>query len=147
MTRYLEMIQSGVFLLVFAMGFNNCTKVAFNDAGTDSTTKVQGLPGIEQAAVDQSNCVGDDDDDNDDGVDDDDDDNSCYAICHVPPGNYLQRHTIYIGLGAIRAHLENHISHDDVSYHDEAGECEDNNEGIADDGENEVVESPDLGEV
>lgn len=62
------------------------------------------------------------DDDDDDNGDDDDDGNICkgqkVAICHFPPGNPENHHTICIGAPAVPAHLSNHPG-------DYVGACED----------------------
>ncbi|MDZ4661152.1 MAG: hypothetical protein SGJ18_05980 [Pseudomonadota bacterium] len=118
MKRYLKMIQTGLGLIVFALMFNNCSKVGFNSASSTPSAKGQtvgdlGIEGLEGAEVDQNKCEDEDDDDDD----------SCYALCHVPPGNAEAMHTIYVGLNALSAHLSNHVSHDDDSIKDEAGEC------------------------
>ncbi len=46
-------------------------------------------------------------------VDEDDDELSlqgrrCAVLCHVPPGNPENAHTIYVGLKAVSAHMRNH---------------------------------------
>jgi hypothetical protein len=61
---------------------------------------------------------GDDDDDDSDcdptvevcsqGDDDDDDDSDKVCICHIPPGNPDNAHTICIGEPAVAAHIRNH---------------------------------------
>lgn len=62
----------------------------------------------------------DDGDDDDDDGDDDDDDDECDPsveccvvdgktfICHFPPGNPGNYHTLHIGSSAVPAHLSNH---------------------------------------
>ena len=40
--------------------------------------------------------------------DDDDDDSAKVCICHIPPGNPGNAHTICIGAAAVPAHLANH---------------------------------------
>ena len=48
-------------------------------------------------------------------------------ICHIPPGNPDNAHTICVGAAAVRAHEENHG--------DPAGECDDgDDDGTTDDG-------------
>ena len=55
---------------------------------------------------------GDDDDDDDwsGDDDDDDDDGTCRKnlLCHVPPGNPENKHTLCLPSPAIRAHLKQH---------------------------------------
>ena len=46
----------------------------------------------------------------------DDDDDDQVAICHAPPGNPDNRHTIYVGKSAVDAHRR---------HGDEMGECDD----------------------
>ena len=60
---------------------------------------------------------GDDDDDDTPGDDDDDDSNDKVCICHFPPGNPDNFHTICIGAAAVPAHIRNHG--------DLIGRCED----------------------
>lgn len=46
-------------------------------------------------------------------------------ICHVPPGNPDNRHTIWISQSALQAHLDNHCSKDHTGQNicDQVGEC------------------------
>jgi hypothetical protein len=44
------------------------------------------------------------------------------SICHVPPGNSAQRHTLCVGAPAIAAHLKHHKAHDS-QIGDYVGEC------------------------
>jgi hypothetical protein len=50
----------------------------------------------------------DDDDDVPPGDDDDDDGDNKVCICHIPPGNPSNAHTICIGEPAVAAHIANH---------------------------------------
>lgn len=55
------------------------------------------------------------DDDDDDGDDDDDDSSAKVCICHIPPGNPSNLHTICVGEAAVPAHL---------AHGDYLGECQ-----------------------
>jgi hypothetical protein len=62
--------------------------------------------------------VEDDDDDNDDGNDDgNDDDGEKVTICHIPPGNPANAHTITVGESAVLTHM--------VKHGDTIGPCSD----------------------
>lgn len=74
----------------------------------------------------------DDDDDGDEENEDEDDedtpdeDDDTDVICHIPPGNPGNRHTLTVGTNAVSAHL-NHGDH--------AGPCDDDDDGHDDDGD------------
>lgn len=77
-------------------------------------------------------------------VDDFDDDGACnpakshkVLVCHVPPGNPANRHTICIGKPALQAHLRLHIAHSDPNVRDTIGPCPGD-----DDGPGEPVDDP-----
>ena len=59
-----------------------------------------------------------------------DGDKECAVICHVPPGNPDNQHTIVVGLPALRAHItHNHNRGPDAEHRDYLGECVPRNPG------------------
>ncbi len=70
------------------------------------------LAELDGAAVAPSLCEDDGDNDGNDG--------GCYALCHLPEGNPDNLHTLYVGAGAVIAHLKQHGVGDLKDY---AGEC------------------------
>ncbi len=80
-----------------------------------------------QKAVKESDRDDDDDDDDDDRDftrEDEDDDDRKKTICHFPPGNPLNAHTISVGSKAAQTHI---LKHDDLM-----GECEGGGPGRGD---------------
>lgn len=43
-------------------------------------------------------------------------------ICHIPPGNSAQRHTLCVGAPAVAAHIKHHKAHD-TQLSDYVGQC------------------------
>jgi hypothetical protein len=43
-------------------------------------------------------------------------------ICHIPPGNSAQRHTLCVGAPAVAAHIKHHKAHD-TQLGDYVGQC------------------------
>lgn len=90
--------------------FNNCGNDAGFVSGNSNYSKGAPLEGLEDAAVDPSLCEAEGEDQG-----------GCYAICHIPEGNPSQQKTLYVGAGAVVAHLKQHGRADIKDY---AGECE-----------------------
>lgn len=135
MRHYLRSIPMLLIGMVIMLGFNNCTKMQFSSVSDSPVAKAGGSTAsdtvteeeLAEAEVDADKC--------------EDGEGECYALCHVPPGNFEAMHTIYVGRGAIEAHLKHHISHEDADYKDHLGECgEEAAEGDDDADEEESAE-------
>ncbi len=106
---------------VGGFAFNNCSDVGFSG---DASAKATSGPGD----------GGDDVGDNGEEGDGEGDDPRCSAeaveagrcalLCHIPPGNPEQKHTLRVGAPAVQAHVGNHG--------DYLGECQEDEEPESD---------------
>jgi len=121
----------GLFGILVALAISGCGKTAFSSVGDSEKASQAAAPTLEEAAVDPEltekphyNCG--------DPLKQD----HKVLVCHVPPGNPDNRHTICIGKPALKAHLRLHVAHGDPDVRDTLGACP------GDDGAEEPVEDP-----
>lgn len=103
------------------VAFNNCSDVGFADA---TSQKASGGPGGGDGGVAQNDTDGGDGEGDGEGSDPRCTDEAveaghCAVICHIPPGNPAQKHTLRVGAPAVPAHL---------AHGDYEGECKDDEE-------------------
>lgn len=112
----------GVLALI-AVGFNNCGgQVAFTDGLGNGTCanpvlEVKVLKANPELFEDILRAQSEDGNSNGDQ-------GESIDVCHVPPGNSSARHTITVGMSALKAHLK-HKAHDDSGLSDYIGTCDD----------------------
>ena len=132
--------------LLTVFGFQNCSKDNFNQVSFSNVVQLGELKGTEVTSQNSDqieselnerhaqglheapdDAVPCDKNENSDEDEDSDDEAKVY-LCHFPKGNPEERHTICIGVPAIKAHLDHQASPDIEGTKDFLGRCEDEEE-------------------